>query len=511
MVERLSCHENHYGNPACAVTRGVLSPGRPSWKADGRRVQQPDRCASGRGDASSGWYQALLATTRVRVLAQNVDTIWLNVRYADAEGRPQPRPLDNEDLLLELDDYKRSAQRAGQNVPTRWEYDGWVLWMWPRAISHAAYVLQCPYFELCVDVGKLTGVIARVKVASVALWESPVQTVIVGIEQFLTEFLGTSHLHLQVSELHVAADFVGLPCERLPWREVVVTRARRARLLLGQSQHKRETAQAQLDLLEECYQGRQLQTVTFGSHASQISAQFYDKTAELERSGKQWLQTIWQAHGWDGQQRVWRLEFRLRRRALAEFGIDDPYCLEEQLPRLWAALVGSAQTEGWLRLVLPRRGDSNRTRWPVAPVWRLLQCWSLSTARQAGCCRAVVPLERLRKQKERRWKASAALLGYLMSLAASLVEEGVVDEQEVQLEELLRWLEAEIRVQLRLKQTTLRTELRRRLFKNQVVLQEVSSQGERKRTSGRWWQTHPSIWRRWLQRCIQQEGRRQED
>jgi hypothetical protein len=457
----------------------------------------------------------------VRVLAQNVDTLWLNVRYADAQGQPQPRPLDNEDLLLELEDYKRQAQAMGQNVPTRWEYDGFVLWMWPRGASHAAWVLQCPYFELFVDVGKLTGVIARVKVASAALWESPVETVVVGIEQFLTEFLGATSLHLQVSELHVAADFMGLPVEELPWQQVVITRARAARLHLAVEEQEapdglardrsqrpqrrcRSGRSAGVSVAavtgEARYLGRRLQTVTWGTHASQVSAQLYDKCAELRRSGKQWLVTCWKAQGWDGESRVWRLEFRLRRRALAEFGIEDPYQLEEQLPGLWAALVGTpGQADGWLRLVLPRR-DRNRTRWPVAPAWRRVQRWTLVTAQEQARCQAAVPLERRERCHRRLQQAYASLTGFLLTVAAWLIEAGVCEET-LTLDDLLAVVAREMQVRLRLKRTTMRAEVRRRLLREQVVLQPLpKDQGV---PPPRRLPQHPVIWRRWLEARMQ--------
>ncbi|MBX5458787.1 MAG: hypothetical protein IRZ31_17990 [Thermogemmatispora sp.] len=497
-------------HPACTVTRGVLSTAPSSLEGVARRAQAP------------GWYQALRARAGLRVLAQNVDTLWINVRYADAQGRPQPRPLDNEDLLLELDDYKRAAQAAGQNVPTRWEYNGWRLWMWPRGASHAAWVLQCPYFELFVDVGKLTGVIVRVKLASAALWESPPGTVVVGVEQFLTQFLGTERLHLQVSELHVAADLVGVPFEAVPWQQVVITRARVTRLHLagppggspegaaadqpgetarrGRPRRRAAGSMGAVTLEERRFLGRRLQTITWGTHGSQVSAQFYDKTAELSRSGKQWLVACWKARGWDGQGRVWRLEFRLRRRALAEFGIEDPYELEEQLPALWAALVGSpGQADGWFRLVLPRR-DRNRTRWPVAPAWQGVQRWQLVTEQEQARCRAAVPLERQERRRRRVQQAYATLTGYLLTVAAWLVEEGVLEET-VQLEELLGMLEQEIRVRLRLKKTTVRTELRRRLLREQVMPQcfPRDSGGEQPRRLG----THPAVWRSWLKARMQ--------
>lgn len=46
----------------------------------------------------------------------------------------------------------------------------------------------------------------------------------------------------------------------------------------------------------------------YGGH---ISARLYDKTVEIKKSSKDYLQEIWVNQGWDKEQGVWRLEFQL--------------------------------------------------------------------------------------------------------------------------------------------------------------------------------------------------------
>jgi hypothetical protein len=496
-MQRMDRVQTRVEHPACAVTRGVLSTEEDVTGAPGKLTQP------------RGWYQALRSAESVQVLAQNVDTLWLNVRYADAQGQPQPRPLDNEDLLMELAAYKQQAQAAGQNVPTRWEYDGWPLWMWPRGSSHAAWVLQCPWFELFVDVGKLTGVIARVKLSSAGLWESHFATVVAGVEYFLTQFFGTEQLHLQVSEVHLATDVVGLPFDLVPWQQVLITRSRVARVHMAQevavtpcrsnrSQRGKTGRVLEEEPVQEArYCGRRLQTLTLGTHGSLVSAQIYDKTAEVQRSGKQWLLTCWQARGWDGTDRIWRVEVRLRRRALAEFGVEDPYRLEEQLPGLWAALVGTAgQADGWLRLVLPSRRDGNRTRWPVAPAWRALQRWDLVTGQTR--CQAAVPLERREQCRRQVRQAYASITGYLLTLMAWLVDEGVLEET-ADLSQMLALLEREARIRLHLRRSSVRVEVRRRLARLRR-LQPVAVEGSAVAPVSLG--MHPAIRRRWYEAMV---------
>jgi hypothetical protein len=88
--------------------------------------------------------------------------------------------------------------------------------------------------------------------------------------------------------------------------------------------------------------------------------------------------------------RVWRVEFSLKREALhglqqehmlhevVFWGIEDAYELPEQFPVLWAFATGQGDggpdglPHGWLRCVVPN-GDKNRSRWPMHPVWQLIQ------------------------------------------------------------------------------------------------------------------------------------------
>ena len=82
-----------------------------------------------------------------------------------------------------------------------------------------------------------------------------------------------------------------------------------------------------------------------------VGARLYDKTLELQKTGKTWLYPLWLAAGWEVESRVWRLEFELKRDVLAQLG--STY-LSDVLPVLGG--LWRYATTGWLRLTVPILG-----------------------------------------------------------------------------------------------------------------------------------------------------------
>jgi len=98
-----------------------------------------------------------------------------------------------------------------------------------------------------------------------------------------------------------------------------------------------------------------------------ISARIYDKTLEISSSHKYYLKEIWEEQGWDTLQKVWRLEFQLKRRCLKEMSINTFSNLMEKANTIWAYCASD-----WLRLAV--KGDTiNRTRWKTHPMWKKIQ------------------------------------------------------------------------------------------------------------------------------------------
>lgn len=99
-----------------------------------------------------------------------------------------------------------------------------------------------------------------------------------------------------------------------------------------------------------------------------LSARLYNKTLEMTKKPRPYLEQIHRESGWDGYSDVWRLEFQFRREALRELGIISFSSLKESLAGLW-----HYASSDWLRLTLPNQSDKTQSRWPTACVWEVLQ------------------------------------------------------------------------------------------------------------------------------------------
>ena len=98
-----------------------------------------------------------------------------------------------------------------------------------------------------------------------------------------------------------------------------------------------------------------------------IAARLYNKTLEIQTSGKEYLKELWLKAGWDGVRPIWRLEFEFKRELLTQKGLSTLHETLRHLGGLWAYA-----TDEWLRLTLPSEQDSTRSRWPVHPLWACL-------------------------------------------------------------------------------------------------------------------------------------------
>jgi hypothetical protein len=136
--------------------------------------------------------------------------------------------------------------------------------------------------------------------------------------------------------------------------------------------------------------GRRASGFAFAPGAA-LSAVIYDKALEERRSGKRWMETIHIVGGWRAEMPLFRVEGRFTREILREIAVgmklapggwcDDPWLGLHHLNDFWAYFVGlppehdtapDATHLGWLRLTQPQAGR-NRARWPVDPVWEVIQ------------------------------------------------------------------------------------------------------------------------------------------
>jgi hypothetical protein len=119
-----------------------------------------------------------------------------------------------------------------------------------------------------------------------------------------------------------------------------------------------------------------------------IAARLYDKVLEVvTQSKKDYLFPLWQKAGWDGDRRVWRLEFQFKQEVISQLGIRGFDAVMDSLGGIW----GYATIE-WLRLTQPNWADATRSRWPIHPLWTLLA--SIDWEEEGGPLSRTFPVSR---------------------------------------------------------------------------------------------------------------------
>ena len=145
-----------------------------------------------------------------------------------------------------------------------------------------------------------------------------------------------------------------------------------------------------------------VQTFSFGR--GDVALRVYDKVAEIrQQSNKVWFHTLW---GMD--QDVWRIEWQVRKPVLRQFGIVTFEDLKNFQPDLLRYLV-----EDHTSLRVPD-GDTNRSRWPLHPLWTDLR-ESVERLDLLGVCRINGKESSL---DERLMRMAIAVYGYAKRTAA---------------------------------------------------------------------------------------------
>jgi hypothetical protein len=159
-----------------------------------------------------------------------------------------------------------------------------------------------------------------------------------------------------------------------------------------------------------------IQTFTLGK--GDVVLRVYDKIAEIrQQSAKVWFHELW------GQnENVWRIEWQLRKPILRGFSIRT---FEDLKERQGGLLHFLAEHHDTLRT---RTEDSNRSRWPLHPLWidlqqRLTELHALENKQIDG--KELVLDERL-------MRLTISMYGYLKRMAAVSCVKG---EQEMMTEE----------------------------------------------------------------------------
>ena len=130
------------------------------------------------------------------------------------------------------------------------------------------------------------------------------------------------------------------------------------------------------------------------SPGGDVSMVLYDKVLQARLRGKRHMEPIWAAAGWTPGVSVTRNEARLRRKAVRELGLphdlrpclDDPWEFLAHQKDVFAAVVGRAEPcpeatdVAWIRRVVPDEHDTNQSRWPTDPAWKVVQSATFADA-----------------------------------------------------------------------------------------------------------------------------------
>lgn len=146
-----------------------------------------------------------------------------------------------------------------------------------------------------------------------------------------------------------------------------------------------------------------VQTFTMGR--DEVVLRVYNKSDEIEESsGKYWLHLFW------GEQteNVWRVEWQVRKETLKRFGLRTFQDLFEGHGDVLRYLISEHTS---LRV---KTDDSNRSRWPVHPLWSLL-AEHIDTLPAQGVYREVDPRAML---DETLMRMAISMEGYLKKVAA---------------------------------------------------------------------------------------------
>ena len=147
---------------------------------------------------------------------------------------------------------------------------------------------------------------------------------------------------------------------------------------------------------------RQVQTFRFGE--GEFVLRVYNKVDEIqEKSAKTWFFDLWGC-----EENVWRIEWQVRKEWLRTFGIRTFADLEERQGDLLRVLVNDHTT---LRI---KTEDSNRSRWPMHPLWIDLQ----ERVAQMDGLGIVKELDPAALLEERETRIAISVYGYLKRIGA---------------------------------------------------------------------------------------------
>lgn len=283
----------------------------------------------------------------VKVLWSGYDTLYLSYRL------DLRRFCDMHETLGAWKDSAKASVDGVFRVPG--EYD---VFMSAKGRPNYQYILIRPGVgEIAVTLNPLFPPL-RVRCYSefIMACDGDLQVVAHLMRAFVEDIFGfESVTKEQISEIHVAADYVG-------WSPRVSEFT--ARRFLCNAGWSLEAADLETDIIH---------SLRWAGSGRPFSAALYNKTKEISEQSpdKAYMLDVYRAAGWSPDRGdVYRLEFRINRDGLRELEVETRDDLDPAAIIRYFMGMGSGETGAWLsfRSAPPGR-DTNNRRWPVSPVW----------------------------------------------------------------------------------------------------------------------------------------------
>src|SRR5258708_29646768 len=126
--------------------------------------------------------------SKVNIVGRGVDTLVLNVCYADKQFQPIKQELD-QDLQDELQVLQNEARENEAPLVTRWAFKGIHLFMQEKGSrGQWRWILRSPLLSLAISRGRLSRIIVQMRLSSEYLWSCEyLAQAIVDARMFLSE------------------------------------------------------------------------------------------------------------------------------------------------------------------------------------------------------------------------------------------------------------------------------------------------------------------------------------
>jgi hypothetical protein len=374
-----------------------------------------------------------------------VDTLYVNAYYADPKRYSRiDLPLRDDTQAL-LDGLQQRAKAARKLAETPWSLIDQPLY----SLSHGSkelwgWILRNDYINIQIGKGDYRGLIAHIRLSAEYLWKVGGLVGSLSTVNGLINTIFDHEMHLVPSKIDLCADVAHWSMSDLE-NDRFLSRARKRK-------HTFQEESLLIGPIEDVWKGKKLGTLYFGERGSPVHGKMYDKVREIKDNqyAKKWFFGLWGRKlptFTEETVPVSRVELSLHREALGELGINTCSDLYNNLKGLWAYVVGSETVKPWLRYTMPT-DDPNRARWPIDPTWQTVQ-HAFDDLSEEGAGELI----RLKKQEVSIERTTAAITGYLTTLAAQHCAKKSYSPQEMDLSVFVNEVARDVETVLERKET----------------------------------------------------------